>query len=347
VIGPWSDTLALIVVVVLITYVSLVVGELVPKRIALHAPERIAIVVARPMMVLAAVAAPVVTLLGASTDFVLRLLRANAKVEPPVSDDEIHALLKQGTEAGVFEPLEGRIVERLFRFADGRVADLMTPRHEIVWIDAGASEAHIREVIASRRYSRYVIARGGLDDVVGMAHASDLLLGSGGVDAAVVAPPLYLPESTSSLGVLERFRATGAHVALVVDEFGGIVGLVSVTDVLVALVGAMPTAGRPEEPSIVPRADGSFLVDGAIPVAELEEGLAALRGGDAEPFRLERKGGYRTLGGFLASELRRIPKVGDTLDHDRWRFEIVDMDGHRVDAVLLAERPMEAPSTEA
>jgi putative hemolysin len=351
VIGAWSGSIAIAIVVIAITYLSLVVGELVPKRIALDAPERIAMVVAAPMTALAVLASPFVRLLGASTDALLRLLQVRKSPEAPVSDEEINALLRQGTEAGVFEPGEGAIVENTFWLGDSQVADLMTPRHEIVWVDVDVDADTLREIVAREQLSRYVVARGGLDDVVGTVHASDLLVacmtGSAGLAPEAVRPVLYVPETIPSLTLLDRFRTTGQHAALVVDEFGGVEGIVTVTDVLEALVGELPSASRPEDPTVVRRDDGSLLVDGALALEEVEVAVADARAAMADPsaerqpLKLRHDPRYRTLGGFLGSRLRRLPRTGDVVVYGGWRFEVVDMDGHRVDKVLIGKGRVE------
>lgn len=342
VIGQWSGGIALTLVVVGITYLSLVVGELVPKRIALGAPERIARALAGPMTTLAMVATPLVSLLSASTEGLLTLLRVRRTAEPPTSDAEVQALVSEGAAAGVFEPGESDIVENLFLFGDSRVADLMTPRPDLVWIDVDASAEAIRSTIAATRFSRYVVARGSVEDVVGIARTRDLLLGAlagdEGVPDGAVHPALYVPEAMPSLSLLERFRETGDDAALVVDEYGGIEGLVTVTDVLEALVGDLPARDRAPEPPCVERADGSLLLDGTAGLDDLEGAVRAVLdlayGGGAPPLAVPRDPGYRTLGGFIATRLRRLPAVGDAVVEGVWRFEVLDMDGRRVDKVL-------------
>lgn len=344
VIGRWSGGIALTIVVVAITYLSLVVGELVPKRIALGAPERIARTIAGPMGGLSKLATPLVALLSVSTDALLRLLRVGRAAEPPTSDEEVQALVSEGAAAGVFEPGESDIVENLFWFGDSRVADLMTPRPDLVWIDVDATAEAIRGTIATSGFSRYVVARGSVEDVVGIARTRDLLLaalaGVDGVPAEAVHPPLYVPESTPSLTLLERFRETGDHAALVVDEYGGIEGLVTVTDVLEALVGDLPGRDRAPERPCVPREDGSLLLEGTAGLDDLEEAvrevLERTLGRAAPSFALPRDPGYRTLGGFVATRLGRLPAVGDAIVQGVWRFEVVDMDGRRVDKVFAA-----------
>ncbi len=341
-IGPWSGGVALTIVVVAITYLSLVVGELVPKRIALGAPERIASTIARPMAVLSRIATPLVALLSASTEGLLTLLRVGRTAEAPTSDEEVQALVSEGAAAGVFEPGESDIVENLFWFGDSRVADLMTPRPELVWIDVDASAETIRSTIAATGFSRYVVARGSVEHVVGIARTKDLLLGAldgaDGVPDEAVRAALFVPESTPSLTLLERFRATGEHAALVLDEYGGIEGIVTVTDVLEALVGDLPAHDRAPERLCVRRADGTLLLEGAAGLDDLEEAvrevLEAAHGRGAPGFALPRDARYRTLGGFVGTRLRRLPNVGDAVVQGSWRLEVVDMDGRRVDKVL-------------
>ena len=344
VIGRWSGGIAFTIVVVAITYLSLVVGELVPKRIALGAPERVARAMARPMSVVSMIATPLVTLLSASTDGLLRVLRVGRTAEPPTSDEEVQALVSEGAAAGVFDPGESDIVENLFWFGDSSVADLMTPRPDLVWIDVDASAATIRGTIEATGFTRYIVARGSIEAVVGIARTKDLLFGAldgvDGVPSSAIRPALFVPEATPSLTLLERFRETGDRAALVVDEYGGIEGLVTVTDVLEALVGDLPGRDRTLERPCVLRADGSLLLEAAAGLEELEgavrEVLAGARGEAAPVFALPREPGYRTLGGFVATHLRRVPSVGDAVVHGGWRFEVLDMDGRRVDKVLAA-----------
>jgi putative hemolysin len=331
--APYSHPLSLVLVVLVITYLSLIVGELVPKRLALNNPERLAMVIAAPMQVLSRIAYPAVHLLGLSTEFLLRALGMKPSTEPPVTEEEIRALIEQGTQAGMFEEAEQEMVERVFRLGDRRVSAVMTPRTEIVWLDREASAQEIRRTIIESVHSRFLVADGSLDNVLGVVHAKDLLahmLGEQAVNLeATLQQPLYVPESMRALEVLELFKQSGTHIALVIDEYGGIQGLVTPSDILEAIVGDLPAAGEQVEPLAVQRGDGSWLLDGMLPVDEFKDlfDLGELPGED--------QGIYQTLAGFVVMQLGRIPAATDSFVWEGLKIEVMDMDGNRVDKVLV------------
>jgi putative hemolysin len=329
-VARFAEPLAVAIVVVATTYFALVLGELVPKRIALTAPERVAALVARPMHLLSVAAAPVVAILSASTDAVLRLLRVRPVSEAPVTEEEISALLAQGTAAGVFHAAERNLVESVFWLADQTVGAIMTPRPKIVWLDANDPIEQNLKVTAAHKHTRFIVAENSIDNVLGMVDVKDLwaaaVAGRMPDLRSVLRKPLFVPESAGALAMLEQFRATGIHLALVLDEFGGVVGLVTLNDVLEGIAGEIET----EQPAITLRADGSWLVDASLPLRELRDelGLAEALAGAA--------GGYRTVGGFVLSRFGRIPAAGDWFESGGYRFEVVDMDGRRVDKILIA-----------
>ena len=331
--GPYSHPLSLGLVVLIITYVSLVVGELVPKRLALNNPEGVATAIATPMQLLSQITYPAVHLLGLSTELLLRTLGVKPSTEPPVTEEEIRALIEQGTQAGTFEEAEQEMVERVFRLGDRRVSAVMTPRTEIVWLDREASALEIRRTITESAHSRFLVADGSLDNVLGVVHAKDLLahiLGEQVVNLeATLQQPLYVPESMRALKVLELFKQSGTHIALVIDEYGGIQGLVTPSDILEAIVGDLPEAGEQVEPLAVQRPDGSWLLDGMLPVDEFKDlfDLGELPGED--------QGIYQTLAGFVIMQLGRIPAATDYFIWEGLKIEVVDMDGNRVDKVLV------------
>ncbi|MFH1175802.1 MAG: hemolysin family protein [Acidobacteriota bacterium] len=330
----YREALAIGLVVVAITYLTLIFGELVPKRIALRDPEGIASAMARPMRFLSRATLPVVRVLSGSTSLVLRLLGTRQATGPPVTEEEIKLLIGQGTQAGMFEAAEQKMVERVFRLGDRRVGSLMTPRTKIVWLDAGDSPAAIAGKISVSPYSRFPVGRGQLDNCLGYVRVKDLL------DGAVAATPIDLlsalrqplvaPETMRALVLLERFKTTGTHFAIVVDEYGGIEGLVTPNDVLEAIVGEMQPAGEGEEAPAIEREDGSWLVDGAMLVDDLRELVAMPK------LPAEQKGAFKTLGGFVMSHLGRVARTGDHFEIEGVRFEVVDMDGHQIDKVLIA-----------
>jgi len=333
-IAAYSSELSLAIVVIGITYLSLVIGELVPKQIALNHPERIAAAIAAPMDRLSVLAAPIVKVLSVSTELVLRLFRIRKSQEPPVTEEEVAALIDVGTEAGIFEEEEHDLVERVFLLGDQRISSLMTPRHRIAWLDIrDPPEVHRRELIR-RRYSHYLVCDGDLDHVVGMVHVMDLLadlLAGRPIELRrVMRRPLFVPESLHALRLLELFRESKVHLAVVIDEYGEVEGLVTLHDVVEEITGELVANA---EPRIIRREDGSWLVDASIPVDEFWEHL-----GLDERRRVVRSE-YNTLGGLVVSELGRIPRSGDTFEARDLKFEVVDMDGRRVDKVLVTPRP--------
>jgi putative hemolysin len=331
--APYSETISLIFVVLTITYLTLVVGELVPKRLALNNPESIASIAAGPMRIMSVIASPAVTLLSASTDFVLRLLRMRPSSEPPITEEEIKVLIEQGTLAGVFEEAEQEMVERVLWLGDRRVGVIMTPRKKIVWLDVRDSAEKIRRKILRSAFSRFPVSQGRLGNILGVVSVKDLLArsleGQSFELKASLKQPLFVQENMHVLKVMELFRKSGTVFALVIDEYGTIEGLVTLTDILESIVGDMPSPDEIDEPRIVQRADGSWLVDGMLPVDELK-GLF-----DIKKLPGERTGYYQTLGGFIMLYLKRIPAAGDSFECCGLRFEIVDMDGRRVDKVLI------------
>ncbi len=332
-IHPYGESVALGLIVLCITFLTLVIGELVPKRIALNHPERIAIRAASPMRFLAGIASPAVHLLSFSTDLVLRMIGFKPSAEPPVTEEEIKILIEQGTIAGVFEEAEQDMVSRVLRLGDRRVGALMTPRKRIVWLDVNESAERNRRRILKSMRSRFPVCQGRLSNVLGVVHVKDLLtrcLSGRTLDIrSGLQQPLFVLEGTHVLRVMELFKESGTQVALVVDEYGTIEGLVTLTDLLESIIGDLPSLDDAGERPIVQREDGSWLVEGMIPVDELREFL------DAGRFPEEDTGDYETLGGFVMNVLRRIPEVGDHFECCGFRFEVVDMDGHRVDKVLV------------
>jgi putative hemolysin len=344
-IAPYSDAISLAIVVVAITYFSLVIGELVPKRLALRHPEAIATLVAVPLNVFAKIAAPVVHLLSVSTDAVFRLFGRQPVQEPPVTEEEINILVQQGTEAGVFEESEQDMVEAVFTLGDRSARSLMTPRTQIVWIDLNDPMEEIRRRIADSGHSRLPVARETLDQVIGVVQAKDLLaelLKDKPLNIeSVLQQPLFVPRTVSALRVMESFKQSGKHIALVVDEYGGIEGLLTHHDILEAIAGEIPFSDTEVEPRAVQREDGSWLLDGMLPVEEFKEIFKL------EDLPGESKDAYQTLGGFLFTQLGRLPTVGERLVWDHLRFEIVDMDGKRIDKVLVSTADKKAEQPES
>ena len=328
--APSSEAIGLGIVVLGIAYLSLIIGELVPKRLALNNPERIVSAVAAPMRVLSTITFPAVRLLSASTDVVLRLLGVRPSTESPVTEEEIKILINQGTQAGVFEESEQDMVEGVFRLGGRRVGALMAPRTEIVWLDLDDTPEEIRIKITSSPHSHFLVVQGGPDNVLGMVQTKDLLdrilVGQPLNVKAALRQPLFVPESMPALRVLELFKKSEVHLAMVIDEHGGLQGLVTPHDILEAIVGELSMATEPE---ILQREDGSWLIDGMLPVDEFKEMFHIGKLPDEE------RGVYQTMGGFVLMHLGRIPSAGDHFEWSGLRFEVVDMDGRRVDKVLV------------
>jgi len=327
----YAHAISMAVVVIGLSYVMLILGELVPKRIALAHPERIAAALAQFMRRLARIATPVEWLLSTTTDLLLRL--SPLRGEPmPVTDEEIGFMLREGVAAGHIPLGETAIVEMALRLGDRRIGGLMTPRTQIEFLDLDDPEDETKRQIRESSYSRFPVLQGGTHQLAGIVQVKDLY------DAALAAtpfnlraalhPPLFLPNTVTVLRALEVFKTSGEPMALVVDEYGDLEGLVTLTDILEALVGDIPGSAAGDS-RIVRREDGTWLVDGMIGLDELKQalGVARLLGEDAE---------FHTLGGYLMARLHRVPLVADRITADQWRFEIVEMDGRRVDRVLIA-----------
>jgi putative hemolysin len=329
----YSEPLSILVVVTFITYLSLVVGELVPKRIALNNPEKIACAVAYPMRWLAKLTAPVVHLLSLSTDWLLKVLGVQVSDEPGITEEEIKVLIAQGTEAGTFEEAEQEMVSRVFRLGDRSVTALMTPRTDIVWLDVNAPWEQNRSIILEKPHSYFPVGQGSLDECVGIVSLKDMLstyLAGEVVDLRqVMRRPLFVPESIRALNVLELFKESRNHIALIADEYGGLEGLVTLNDVSEAVIGELPSLEDLNEPLVIKREDGSWLLDGMLSVDALKELLKQ------DNLPSEDEGYYQTLGGFAMNVLGRVPTSGEHFEVVGHRFEIMDMDGNRVDKVLV------------
>jgi putative hemolysin len=333
IIGEYAHAISISAVVVGISYLSLVVGELVPKRLALANPEPLAIALARLMRIVSRVAAPVEWLLSASTDVVLRLLPMRSQRDSAVTEDEINLMLREGAAAGHFHAGETAIVQMALRLGDRRVGAVMTPRPQVVWIDAADPEEEQRSKIVGTPHSRFPVFEGGPDNVLGILQVKDVLaraLAGQKLDVrALVHPALFVPNTVTALRALEMFKKSGEPMAIVVDEYGDFEGIVTLNDVMQALVGDIASPGEETDPAVVRRDDGSWLIDGMVPTDEVKDvvGLNRLPG--------EEEGDFHTLGGFMMARVHRVPTVGDHFDVDGYRFEVVDMDGRRVDRVLV------------
>jgi putative hemolysin len=327
---PYSESLALGIVVVIITILTIWLGELVPKRLGLHSPERIARVVAGPMLFLSKAFSPLVRIMSGATDLILRLIGVKASDEPPITEEELQVLLDQGTRAGVFEEAEQDMVEGVFSLSDSRVYSLMTPRTEIVWLDINDSVETIRAKVAEHGFSRYPVCEGGLDRILGIVKTSDLLVPSlAGKDfnlKDMLRPALYVPESMFASQALQMLKEQNRKLLLVIDEFGALQGLLTLNDVIEEIVGDFEP-----EPQATQRQDGSWLLDGMLPVDDFKE----IFNFKSLPHEAE----YETLSGFIMLSLSRLPKAGDYFEWSNLRFEVMDMDDRRVDKVLVTTLP--------
>ena len=329
-IAIYAEPIALGLVVLAIAYLALVIGELVPKRLAMQRPESISKAMARPMRYLATITRPIVWLLSKSTDAVLKLLGVKARKQPSVTEEEVKYLVAEGARTGVFVPAEKKFVDRIFRFADEVVVDVMRPRPDIIALDIEESPATIKEKILDSGFSRFPVYRGDLDNVVGIVHAKDLLAHEEPLELEpLLREVLFVPETQSLLSMLQAFQATHGHLAIVIDEFGATEGLVTLEDVLEEIVGEIRDEYDREEPSATRREDGSLLADGALSLSDLKEILKIERLGDEESRQ------FHTLGGFMMAQLRHVPREGDQVQWSGYRFEVMDMDGLRVDKVLI------------
>lgn len=331
----YSDTIAVTIVVLLITYLTLVLGELAPKRIALTRSETIAAAMAPLMNWICRATSPLVSLLSASTSLILRLIGIRPSEGPSVTEEDIKVLIGQATLEGVFEPVEERMVEKIFRLSDRHVNELMTPRLEVTYIDVSDTPDILLDKIASSGYSRFPLVKGNMDEVLGLIQAKDLLMvcmqGETIDLQSIKQKAIFLPENTPAFQVLERFRETRLHMAFVLDEYGGVQGIVTPMDILKEIVGDIPDINEVYDPDIVRRPDGSLLLDGMLTRDELKD-LLKLKDLPGEGEHI-----YDTLGGLVMTQLGRVPTSGDSFEWQGIRFEVLDMDGRRVDKVLVVQ----------
>jgi len=335
-VAQYADGIALAVVVAAITVLSLILGELVPKSIGLQYPETIASWVAAPMKLLSRVGGPIINALTAVTALIMRLFGFKDATEPGLTQDEIRAVISEGAETGALEPAEESIVQRVFQLGDQRVAAIMTPRVDIEWIDVDSTPEELREFLASHSHTEFVVCNEDLDSVLGTVRAAELLpavLRGGQIDLrALMREALFVPDSMGAFKLLEAFRSSHRHVAIVMDEFGAVEGLVSIGDLLEGLVGAMPADASEATGSFVSRGDGSWLVEGSAAMEEVTHKLE-LEIPEGE------EGTYHTIAGFVMARLGHIPRTADHFDFGGMRFEVVDMDERRVDKVMVTRVP--------
>lgn len=330
-----SATSATVIVVALVTYFSIVLGELVPKRLGQISPEKIAVLVARPIQILALISKPFVKLLTSSTQGILNLLGADQSAQPVVTQDEIDAVLHEGSAAGLIEEHEHIMMKNVLRLDDRHVTSLMVPRSDMIVLDLDHSVATNLAIVSSTRYSRFPVCRDGLDNLLGILSAKELLqkvLKGESIDlSSNLQPCVFVPESLTGLELLAQMRTSGVQMVFLIDEYGEVQGLVTLQDVLEVLTGEFaPQDG--DEAWAIARADGSWLLDGLIPIPELKDRLALQSVPD------EAKHVYHTLSGLVLHLLGQMPRTGDIAYWEDWQFEVVDMDGRRIDKVLAAKK---------
>jgi putative hemolysin len=334
-VGPFAGSLSLALVVLLITYLTLVIGELVPKQLALRQPERIAARAARPLGWLTSITGPIVWVLNQSSRLVLRLFGAHRSTPATVTEEELKALLVEGEQSGVLESEERDMIERVLRLADKPVRAIMTPRTEIAWIDRTGAAKDIALKLKSAPHSRFVVCDGSVDNVVGVVQAKDILDrildGKDLSIGAALRQPMVVPDTVTALDALERLKSDPLGLALVMDEYGSFEGVVTAADVLEAIVGdaadAAPAGGTGASP-----VDGVMLLDGMMPVDELKARLVLPA--------LPAEGSYHTLAGLMLALLRRVPRLGDRIVFAGWLFEVTEMDGRRVDRVRASREAL-------
>ena len=340
-IEPYATSLSSFIIVAIITYLSLVIGELVPKRLALNSPESIAVVVAKPIYWLSVALKPIVSFLGVSTEFLLKLLGVTIKEEAPVTESEINQMLTEGVAMGAYEEEEPILVENIFHLADMDASDVMTPRTQLKWIDLNASEDEIMEVLKTANHYRIPVGEDSLDELQGMINVTDVMVEClqgerplHHVIRSCMTEPLLVPESISLMKLLNTLRNEGVHETIVLDEYGGFSGLVTLHDIMEEIVGLMPSGEderQEEENRIIERGDGTWLVDGLLNIDEFKEFFHI----DKELPR-EEDDLYKTLGGLMNLLFGRIPRETDKTYWEGYTFEIVDMDNTRIDKILVS-----------
>jgi putative hemolysin len=334
--ASYREPLSFGLVVVGITYLSLIIGELVPKQVALSNPERTAAIIARPMQLLSRLAAPLVWLLSLSSDALLRLLRIRPTAEETISEDEIKLLIQQGTHSGAFGLIEQELIEGALDLGDQRVNELMTPRPQVVWLDVEDEPEENWQKVAGSSHSRFPVCEGNLDRVRGIVSVKDLwtMLRAGpppDLEAIPLAPPVYVLEYQPALQLLDAFESPDAGLVLVIDEHSSVQGVVTLSDLTEALMGDAALFGKRRQYQPVQRPDGSWLLDGLAPIDSIAEALGI------EQIPPGSDGRYQSLGGLIFKLMGKIPEVGDTVEWDRWRLEVVDMDRNRIDKVLASQ----------
>lgn len=327
--APYAGSVSLILVVIVVTFASIFLGELVPKRIAIIYPERIAKVVAKPIRNLSVMSYPLVWVLSKSTAVFFKIFNIRTSTDSQVTEEEIKAMIHEGSELGAIEEEEKDIIERVFHLGDRNITSLMTHRTDIVWFELGESRESVRQKIKEFQHSVYPVCRGNIDDIEGTVYVKDLFLHPDVSLSALLRKPLFVPENNSAYQVLEKIKVTRIHHAFIVDEYGSLQGMITARDILRAIVGEMPEE-EDDEYEITLRRDGTYLIDGQIQFYDF------LTFFNKTEWINEEENEFDTLAGFTLQELKRIPTAGDTFEWRGFSFEIIDMDGNRIDKVIVS-----------
>ena len=326
--APYSDTLATVTLLIIITYFTLIFGELVPKRLGMSRPEAISKFMAKPMSVLSFITYPFIWLLSKSTAFISKIFNIKSD-NSAVTEEEIKAIISEGTEHGTIEEAEQEIIERIFHLSDRNITSIMTHRSDIIWFELNDNEEKIKEKIVSEPHSIYPICDGDIDEVKGVVSIKDLYVSNDlTLFKNLMSPALFVPENNSAYQVLEKFKESKVHCCFIVDEYGSLQGMITLNDILEAIVGDIP---QPDflDYAITEREDGSYLVDAQLPFYDF------LTKFEKTEWMNEGEREFDTMAGFILHELERIPKTGDKLEWKGFEFEILDMDGHRIDKLLV------------
>jgi putative hemolysin len=326
---PYANTISTTIVVILVTFVSIVFGELIPKRIGLLKAEKIAKIMAPPMRAFATITHPFVWLLNKTSNGFFRLFNIKTASDETVTEEEIKAIISEGTESGMIEEEEKEMIERIFHLGDRNITSLMTHRSDMIWFDINDNEQKLREVIIKEPHSVYPVCDGELDNIKGVVSIKDMYISSDlTLFKDMMQPALFVPDNNTAYQVMEKFKESKIHSCFIVDEYGSVLGMITLNDILEAIIGDMPEPDN-DDYSITEREDGSYLVDAQIPFYDF------LRRFDKTEWLGEEEHQYDTLAGCILHELERIPAPGDTLKWRDFKIEVLDMDGHRIDKVLV------------
>jgi putative hemolysin len=328
---PYSSTISTAIIIIIVTFVSIILGELLPKRLGLTRAEKIACIVAKPMLFLSKATHPLVWLLNKVTHFIFRIFGVHPSQDNIVTEEEIKAIISEGTEHGTIDEAEQEIIERVFHLGDRNITSLMTHRSDIVWLNANSRLKESTNIIKNSPHSVYPLCDNQIDEIKGVVHVKDLFLAKEETELkTLMRPSLFVPDNNTAYQVLEKFKETKIHSCFIVDEYGTMQGMITLNDILEAIVGDIPASGQDDDYEIVERKDGTFLVDAQIPFYDFLEKFEK-----ADWIQEIEQQEYDTLAGFILHELEHIPVTGETINWRGFNIEIIDMDGHRIDKVLV------------